>query len=164
MPLYLVWLSVHFLQLRLLTVTIATATIATSKLRTANCDTAYCDTASDLGNWPTRELRFTPLQTKTRISSGAHCKGMILFHILISSHFLLLASIFEFQCFGLFSGLTCPKFMGLEPLCYSYFCAFLGLLSVTWLSHVTLCPVAVICCKMSLICTCLHIFVHICTY
>ena len=59
------------------------------------------------------------------------CKGMILFHILISSHFLLLASIFEFQCFGLFSGLTCPKFMGLEPLCYSYFCAFLGLLSVT---------------------------------
>ena len=59
------------------------------------------------------------------------CKGLILFHILISSHFLLLASIFEFQCFGLFSGLTCPKFMGLEPLCYSYFCAFLGLLSVT---------------------------------
>ena len=94
----------------------------------------------------------------------AFCKGLILFHILISSHFLLLASIFEFQCFGLFSGLTCPKFMGLEPLCYSYFCAFLGLLSVTWLSHVTLCPVAVICCKMSLICTCLHIFVHICTY
>ena len=85
------------------------------------------------------------------------CKGLILFHILISSHFLLLASIFEFQCFGLFSGLTCPKFMGLEPLCYSYFCAFLGLLSVTWLSHVTLCHVAVICCKMSLICTCLHI-------
>ena len=62
---------------------------------------------------------------------GRVCKGMILFHILISSHFLLLASIFEFQCFGLFSGLTCPKFMGLEPLCYSYFCAFLGLLSVT---------------------------------
>ena len=45
----------------------------------------------------------------------------------VSSYFLLFASIFEFQCFGLFSGLTCPKFMGLEPLCYSYFCAFLGL-------------------------------------
>ena len=92
------------------------------------------------------------------------CKGLILLLILISSHFLLLASIFEFQCFGLFSGLTCPKFMGLEPLCYSYFCAFLGLLSVMWLSHVTLCHVAVICCRMSLICTCLYIFVLICTW
>ena len=56
--------------------------------------------------------------------------GLVLFHILISSHFLLLASIFEFQCFGLFSGLTCPKYMGLEPLCYSYFCAFLGFLNM----------------------------------
>ena len=107
--------------------------------------------------------RYFSLDASSLLISSS-CKGLILFHILISSHFLLLASIFEFQCFGLFSGLTCPKFMGLEPLCYSYFCAFLGLLSVTWLSHVTLCHVAVICCKMSLICTCLHIFVHICTY
>ena len=74
----------------------------------------------------------TQFYTAYEIYMGVkHCKGLILFHILISSHFLLLASIFEFQCFGLFSGLTCPKFMGLEPLCYSYFCAFLGLLSVT---------------------------------
>ena len=110
------------------------------------------------------KLALEPLVLRLVLKYQRECKGMILFHILISSHFLLLASIFEFQCFGLFSGLTCPKFMGLEPLCYSYFCAFLGLLSVTWLSHVTLCHVAVICCKMSLICTCLHIFVHICTY
>ena len=71
------------------------------------------------------------IDTDDNSDGKSNCKGLILFHILISSQFLLLASIFEFQCFGLFSGLTCPKFMGLEPLCYSYFCAFLGLLSVT---------------------------------
>ena len=80
---------------------------------------------------PLKELPVLPINPGVFTLGERYCKGLILFHILISSHFLLLASIFEFQCFGLFSGLTCPKFMGLEPLCYSYFCAFLGLLSVT---------------------------------
>ena len=48
----------HYLRLRLSTATIANCEL---RLRAANCDTAYCGTASDLGNRPTRELRFTPL-------------------------------------------------------------------------------------------------------
>ena len=64
----------HHLRLRL---RLSTAIIANFelRLRAANCDTAYCGTASDLGNGPTRELRFTPLRTEIRISSGAHREG-----------------------------------------------------------------------------------------
>ena len=65
------------LRLRLSTAIIANCEL---RLRAANCDTAYCGTASDLGNRPTRELRFTPLRTETRISSGAHREGGDCFH------------------------------------------------------------------------------------